>query len=74
MNATDGDNNSTKEAVPIHQEEFQHRISRPSPTADLNAVQRFQRDRATFLHSGLWQMMRMYMVSGQDVARLTAWK
>ena len=71
---TDGDTGSTKKQLPIHQEEFQHRISRPSYMDDLNAVQRFQRDRGTFLHSGLWQMMRMYMVSGQDVAKLTAWK
>ena len=63
-----------KKQFPIRQEEFQHRISRPSYMDDLNAVQRFQRDRGTFLHSGLWQMMRMYMVSGQDVAKLTAWK
>lgn len=63
-----------KKQLHIRQEEFQHRISRPSYMDDLNAVQRFQRDTDTFLHSGLWQMMRMYMVSGQDVARLTAWK
>lgn len=39
-----------KKQLPIHQEEFQHRISRPSYMDDLNAVQRFQRDMDTFLH------------------------
>ena len=39
-----------KKQLHIHQEEFQHRISRPSYMDDLNAVQRFQRDRDTFLH------------------------
>lgn len=39
-----------KKQLPIHQEEFQHRISRLSHMDDLNAVQRFQRDMDTFLH------------------------
>ena len=44
--------------------EFQLRTSRHLHMVVLSAGQRCQRGRAIFRHSGLWQTMRIFMVSG----------
>lgn len=74
MNATDGDTSSTKEAASYTSGRISTQNKKTFTYGRFECRAKVPKGQGYLPAFWLMAMMRMYMVSGQDVVRLTAWK